>query len=138
VVAIPNGWRVHAEPSASTHQADDPGDSGRFGRFVRFSGKRAGADSLPESVARIEAGFRSRTDVDEYTRVDRQAIPYGTAGKAVDWEFVFTRDQQTRHAYGRYWRIDGFEYSVYASAPADQWGDMQPILDVLLRTAGPR
>jgi hypothetical protein len=136
-VAIPSGWKVHAGPSASSRQADDPDETGRFGRFIRFSAERAGAESLATTVARIEAGFRSRTDVDGYTGVRRQASHHGS-GAAVDWEFVFTRDRQTRHAYGRYWRLRGVDYAVYASAPADGWTGMRPILRVLLQTAGPR
>ncbi len=132
MLAIPDGWPVKPGAVPSNQQADNP----MFpDEFLRFGGSPAPAMPLVDSVMQSE---RSITSIREgYQRLRLADVPSTSAQEAVDWEFTFTKDGQFRHAYGRYWRTGGMDYVVYASAPDGTWSNLEPIIEVMVRTAGP-
>lgn len=130
---VPVGWpSVPMPTNPSAVQADEPAATSRF---VRYGG---GYDAtapaaydrhvLDESrlVALYQNFARIRLDV-----TDVRGMP------AIDREFQFDKDGVRRHARGVYWIARGREYFVYASAPAPQWQQIQPILDVMLEHSTP-
>jgi hypothetical protein len=130
-VPIPSSWSVHAGAVATNLQADDPG---RPGRFVRFG---ADAMSSGDALATIQSYERDTPTIRKgYQRLRLESVSFGPTGTAVDWEFTFSKDGRSRHAYGRYWYEDGLLYVVYLSAWSVDWPDSQDILTVVLNGAG--
>jgi hypothetical protein len=129
-VAIPADWSVRQGAVPSNLQADSPAGD----RFIRFGGSASTALPLLETVATNETG--NANIAGGYQRI--QLAPVSSLPvEAVDWEFLFVKDGVTRHSYGRYWRLDGIDYVVYASTAADLWYAMTDIIDVMVSTAGP-
>ncbi len=129
-VSIPAGWAVRRGAFASTDEADAPDGSGST---IRYSGSATPVMSLTDAVAELEKNTPAIRKGYERLRLDQVA-----AGDVV-WEFRFTTKAGVRrHALGWYWRADDHDYAVYASVDESRWVDFQPILDVLVRTAGPR
>jgi hypothetical protein len=128
-VAIPAAFQLTASPSAANQQAADPANPDAF---LRFGGSPAPKTTL---LSEIQAGERTNPNVrNGYQRLQLTTITFqGTT--AVDWEFTFIKDGHTRHAYGRYWRVGGTGYVVYASAPVDQWAALQPAFGHMLASA---
>jgi hypothetical protein len=131
-VAIPADWTVKAGAVPSNLQADSPnGES-----LIRFGGSAAEGRPLLDTVASNETG--NPNIASGYQRLLLEPVT-SMATEAVDWEFEFVNKEGVlRHSYGRYWRLDGIDYVVYASSSADQWDTMTEVVDVMVRTAGPR
>ena len=129
-VAIPADWTVGPGAVPSNLQADSP----TADRLIRFGGSASTDISLLDTVAGNE---NSNPNIaDGYQRIQLAPVP-SLPIEAVDWEFTFVKDGVTRHSYGRYWRLDGIDYVVYASTAADLWPSMTNIVEVMVRTAGP-
>jgi hypothetical protein len=128
LVSIPEGWPVKPGATAFNMQADDPDSPGDL---IRFGGSPSPAVSLLESVVQNEADTPTVRDGYQRLRLERVS---GTTD-IVEWEFLFIKDGQPRHAFGRYWRLNGLDYVVYASAAASTWPGLQPVMDVVMRTA---
>jgi hypothetical protein len=128
-VAIPAAFQLTASPSAANQQAADPANPDAF---LRFGGSAAPKTAL---LTEIEAGERTNPNIrNGYQRLRLTTITF-QATTAVDWEFTFVKDGRTRHAYGRYWRVGGTGYVVYASAPVEQWDALQPAFGHMLASA---
>jgi hypothetical protein len=124
-VEIPAGWTVGESPAAANQQASDPSDPQVFVRF--------GASAPPDVplLTEIQNGERGNPNVrNGYQRV--QLVETSFLGQAaVDWEFTFVKDGETRHALGRYWRQDGLTYVIYLSAPDNRWRSVRWVFDLL-------
>jgi hypothetical protein len=131
MVSIPEGWPVRQGATASNLQADDPDSPGDL---IRFGGSPSPAVSLLDAVTQNETNTPNIRD--GYKRL-RLAQVSG-APDTVEWEFLFIKDGEPRHAFGQFWRLDGIDYVVYVSAGTDTWTRLQPALDVLVHTAGPK
>jgi hypothetical protein len=130
LVSIPEDWPVKPSATAFNMQADDPDSPGDL---IRFGSSPSLAVPLLDSVAQNETGNPSIRDGYQRLRLERV---HG-ATDTVEWEFLFTKDGQPRHAFGRYWRLGGLDYVVYASAAANTWPGLQSVVDVAVRTATP-
>jgi hypothetical protein len=129
-VAIPGDWTVNQGAVPSNLQADSPtGD-----RLIRFGGSESTRMPLLDTVATNETD--NPNIAVGYQRLQLTPVT-SLPVEAVDWEFLWVKDGVTRHGYGRYWRLDGIDYVVYASTAADLWYSMTDIVDVMVHTAGP-
>jgi hypothetical protein len=128
MVSIPGDWPVRPGATAFNMQADDPDSPGDL---IRFGGSPSPPVSLLDSVVQNEADTPTIRDGYQRLRLERVS---GTTD-IVEWEFLFIKDGQPRHAFGRYWRLDGLDYVVYASAATNTWPGLQPVIDVVVRTA---
>jgi hypothetical protein len=129
-LAIPGEWTVEQGAVPSNLQADSPtGD-----RLIRFGGSASTGTSLLDTVASNETD--NPNIAIGYQRLLLEPVT-SLPVEAVDWEFLWVKDGVARHGYGRYWRLDGIDYVVYASAPADLWYSMTDIVDVMVHTSGP-
>ncbi|WP_410597370.1 hypothetical protein [Amycolatopsis sp. lyj-23] len=132
-VSIPAGWSVQRGAFATTDEADAPDGSGAI---IRYSGSPTPVMSLVDAVAQLEQtspGIRK-----DYERLRLDELTSDHAGDVV-WEFRFTsKTGERRHALGWYWRANDHDYAVYASVGDSRWAELQPALDVLVHTAGPR
>lgn len=129
-VAIPADWTITPGAVSSNVQANSPtGD-----RFIRFGGSAATAMPLLDTVATNEV--QNPNIADGYQRLRLEPVSMHGL-EAVDWEFLFVKDGVARHSYGRYWRLNGTDYVVYASTSVDSWPTMTEIVDVMVSTAGP-
>jgi hypothetical protein len=132
-VSIPAGWSVRRGAFATTDEADAPDGSGTI---IRYSGSPTPVMSLIDAVAELERntpGIRK-----DYERLRLDELTTDNAGDVV-WEFRFTaKTGEHRHALGWYWRANDHDYAVYVSVEDSGWAELQPTLDVLVHTAGPR
>ena len=131
VVSIPEDWPVKPGATASNLQADDPGSPGDL---IRFGGSPSPAVSLLDSIVQNETDNPNIRDGYQRLRLERVD---GTAD-TVEWEFLFVKDGQSRHAFGRFWRLDGVDYVVYASAGIDTWPNLRRVMDIVILTATPK
>ena len=128
-VAVPQGWPLRPVPGTAELRAVDPQHPARF---VQVGGYRPGHAS---QLARVR-GYAS-TESAGYRQIHLDRVDYGASPDAVDWEYTYPAGGTDQHAEGRYWRLGGAEYVVYASAPAADWSDVQPVFAVLVATARP-
>ncbi len=128
-VAVPQGWPLRPVPGTAELRAVDPQ---RPARFVQVGGYRPGHAS---QLARVR-GYAS-TESAGYRQIHLDRVDYGASPDAVDWEYTYLAGGTDQRAEGRYWRLGGAEYVVYASAPAADWSDVQPVFAVLVATARP-
>ncbi len=130
-VAIPADWTVKPGAVPSNLQADSPDGTS----LIRFGGSAAESGSLLDTVASNETD--NPNIATGYVRLRLEPVATMTI-EAVDWEFEFVnKDGFLRHSYGRYWRLGGIDYVVYASSDAARWDAMLETVDVMVRTAGP-
>ncbi|MEU5693242.1 hypothetical protein [Actinosynnema sp. NPDC020468] len=129
-VSIPQDWPVKPGAVPSNQQADNPKSPGDL---LRFGGGPAVPGALYDSL--VAAETENPTIAAGYTRVKLEKIT--NRADTVDWEFEYDKDGTRRHVFGRYWRLGGTDYVVYASAGAGTWSTMRPILDVLLGSVTP-
>jgi hypothetical protein len=129
-VAIPLGWPVKPGAVPSNRQADALSGGG----LVRFGGSPATGMSLYDTVAGNETA--NPNIIDGYQRLRLEPV-YGFGVEAVDWEFNYFKDGELRHGQGRYWRLGGVDYVVYASAPETSWPPMISVIDTMIATAQP-
>jgi hypothetical protein len=131
-LAIPQSWPVTPGSLATHVQADDPSTPGSL---IRFGGSPSESRSLLDSVASNE---QDNTGIQNgYQRLKLARVPSATTTDIVEWEFTYLANGTTKHAFARYWRLNGTDYIVYAGATAAAWPDMASVVDVLVRTAGP-
>lgn len=130
-LAIPGDWVVRPGAVPSNLQADSPDGIS----LIRFGGSAAEPRSLLDTVASNETDNPNIATGYQRLRLETVAT---MSVEAVDWEFEFVnKDGWPRHSYGRYWRLNGIDYVVYASTDAERWTAMTEIVDVMTRTAGP-
>jgi hypothetical protein len=129
-VAVPGGWTAEPIKNSTNVQVVDPaGDC-----LLRFGGSVADTSTVMEAVDVQVASLSSRP---QYQKIQQQAVDYGYADDAVDWEFTFRADTGPRHAYGRYWRVGGIDYVVYGSCSTAAWPSFGDALDTAFATANP-
>jgi hypothetical protein len=130
-VAIPADWSVKPGAVPSNLQADSPDGTS----LIRFGGSAAEGRPLLDTVASNETDNPNLAT--GYVRLRLEPVTTLTV-EAVDWEFEFVnKDGVLRHSFGRYWRLNGIDYVVYASTDAAHWDTMAEVVDVMVRTAGP-
>lgn len=130
-VAIPADWQVKPGAVPSNLQADAPDGTS----LIRFGGSAAEPGSLLDTVASNET--ENPNIVHGYLRLRLEPV-VGMGVEAVNWEFEFVnKDGVQRHSYGRYWRLNGIDYVVYASTDAALWDTMTETIEVMVSTAGP-
>lgn len=130
-VAIPESWSVRPGAIPSNQQADAPDGSG----LVRFGGSPAPVTTLLDTVIENETG--NPNVLEGYQRLRLEPV-YGYGTEAVDWEFTFVKDGEFRHGRARFWRTNGIEYVVYASAEEVDWPSLVPVIETMIATAQPR
>ena len=101
---------------------------------VRYGGSATAVTDSYEVHADYEREFSS----DKANYVSLRLEPRSVRGmSAIDWEFEYDATDGRRHVRSVYWLAQGYEYFVYASAPAALWPETQEILDVMLDNATP-
>ncbi|WP_106195025.1 hypothetical protein [Umezawaea tangerina] len=133
IVGIPRDWQVRPGAVPSNQQADDPTSPGDL---LRFGGSPSTTSSLLESVAQNETDNSGIKDGYQRLKLQRASTQAGL--EAVEWEFLFAKDGGTRHARGLFWRLNGTDFVVYASGSTTTWPRVQPVFEVMVRTAGPK
>jgi eukaryotic-like serine/threonine-protein kinase len=126
-VAVPVDWDLaRGVPIPSNSEVTDPADPRRL---LRFAADPAEGVTVRAKVAALAHKAATR---DGYAEVRTDE----TAG-GVDWEFRFRDDDGVpTHVHGRYWRVGGTDYVVYAAAPERDWAATSARhLDVMIRTA---
>jgi hypothetical protein len=116
VVSYPAAWTLGPGKVVTNMEADDPTTDGRFLRF--------GADKMSATDALTAVrGYVAATPgiQDGYRELQLTAVGVGPAGDGADWEFTFTKEGRTRHAFGRYWAQNGQLYVIYLSTWDDDW-----------------
>ena len=134
-VAIPSEWKVKSGPGANDFQASDPGDPTQF---VRFGAIKASSTGLFQQVVEYEKdATRSTTPtLRSYALIRIAPISSGSA-ETVEWEFTHTQDNVRRHAVARYWRVDGHDYTAYASARDSNWPGFRAVVEKFLNSGRP-
>ncbi|WP_447007209.1 hypothetical protein ACRAKI_12365 [Saccharothrix isguenensis] len=132
-VVIPADWPVRPGALASNQQADSPTNPGDV---LRFGGSDSVPGSLLDSVAGNETDNSGIRQGYQRLRLERLASPDAVV-ETVEWEFLYGADGNRKHAVGRFWRLNGIDYVVYASASIASWPTVEPIFEVAARTAGP-
>jgi hypothetical protein len=131
-VVIPTGWDPVPKPDSGVVQASDPDDPSYF---VRYGNEPNPGMPLLRAIELAE--HTTPTIRDGYRRLALESVSFDGAAQAVNWEFTFDADGVTRHADGMFWRLDGVEYLIYASAPDSEWSTMRPIYQTMLDTVTP-
>src|SRR5438094_111676 len=80
------------------------------------------------SHIQYENGFAVRAP--DYRRIVLSSATYG-GHDAVEWEFEHRDGVTVAHVRSLYWRVDGKEFFLLASAPAAQWAEMKSIYDAM-------
>ncbi len=131
-LAIPKDWPVTPGSLATHVQADDPATPGSL---IRYGGSPSESRPLLDAVASNE---QDNTGVQNgYQRLKLARVPSATGAEIVEWEFTYLANGVSKHAFARYWRLNGTDYIVYAGATAEAWPAMASVVDVMVRTAGP-
>jgi hypothetical protein len=128
---IPVGWRVAKGGAPGASRAADPADSARF---VGFGGAPAPSTDIAEAHAETESSFAERTTA--YRRIELNRATYA-GNPAVEWEYRHDDGTGTQHVRGLFWRVDGVEYFVFASAPESEWPRMRPVYDQMVAHSTP-
>lgn len=128
---IPAGWPVSRSTGPGAMQAIDPADGTRV---VKFGGAPAPRVDIATSHIRYERLLEARTP--GYRRLSLASATYG-GHAAVEWEFERGVGGGRERVRSLYWRTQGIEYFVLASAPASGWARMKPIYDVLVANSRP-
>ena len=125
-LSLPAGWQPRNGPAEGNYQADDPTDPDVFLRF-------GGAPRPDLSVLDyLLGGERGNPNIQSgYQRLQLAQVSY-LGSEAADWEFLFDRNGQLRHVYGRYWYDNGAMYMVYGSAPVEKWDRIAPLFSTAL------
>jgi hypothetical protein len=129
--AIPAGWRTAPAPGPGSTQATDPTDSTRY---VRYGGSAVPDEDAYPTHAAYERDFAKSHKAFESIRLERTTLH---GAPAIDWEFEWAAPEGRRHVRSIYWRAQGYEYFVYASALVSSWPQTEPILDDMINHATP-
>lgn len=131
-LAIPQAWPVTPGSLATHVQAEDPTTPGSL---IRFGGSPSESRPLLDSVASNE---QDNSGIQKgYQRLKLARVPSSAGTEIVEWEFTYDANGTIKHAFARFWRLNGTDYIVYAGATAAAWPAMMPVVEVMLRTAGP-
>jgi hypothetical protein len=128
---IPVGWRVVKGGAPGALRAADPSDGARF---VGFGGAPAPSTDIGQTHAETESRFAERTTA--YRRIELNRATYA-GNPAVEWEYRHDDGTGTQHVRGLFWRVDGVEYFVFASAPESGWPRMRPVYDEMVAHSAP-
>jgi hypothetical protein len=128
---LPASWPTKVAPGPAAMQADDPTGTGRF---LRYGGSATAVSDSYQIHVDYQRQFSANKQAFVSLRLERTTV---RGYSAIDWEFEFDVPEGRRHARSIYWLASGYEYFVYASAPAQLWSPTQEILDVMLDKATP-
>ncbi len=131
VTTIPTGWTVTRSTGPGAMQATDPADPTRF---VRYGGSPAPAVDLVRSHVDYERTFSASKP--NFARKSLGTTRYHGV-LAVDWEFQHDSSAGRRHVHSMYWRIDGIEYFLYATATTARWPETAPVYRTMIDNAAP-
>ena len=124
---LPSTWLVKAGTQPTNIQADNPDSPGSL---IRIGGSPSDPLPLLDAVAGNETQNSGISNGYQRLRLER----VNGDPDAVVWEFLYAKDGEPKHSFGRYWRIGGVDYIVYGSASAAAWPAMKTVLDVVVRT----
>lgn len=127
---VPEGWPSEVSTGPGNIQATDPEDANRL---LKYGGAPVPAEDIHTSHVAYEAQVAKRPEY-RLIRLDRVTF-HGTDG--IDWEFEWTPPEGRRHVRSLYWRVNGYEYFVYAAAPVGKWPETQAMLDTMIDNATP-
>jgi hypothetical protein len=128
---IPIGWRIARAGGPGAMRASDPSDAGRF---LGYGGAPAQTKNLAKRHVRAEA--RLAESATDYSRVRLAEATYG-GHPAVEWEYRHDDGSGLRHVNALYWLVDGIEYFIYTSGPAEQRSRMQPVYEAMVANSRP-
>lgn len=128
---IPVGWRIARAGGPGAMRSSDPSDAGRF---LGYGGAPAETTDIAKQRVRAETQLAERAT--DYSRVRLAQATYG-GHPAVEWEYRHDDGSGLRHVCALYWLVDGIEYFVYASGPAEQWSRMRPVYDAMVANSRP-
>jgi hypothetical protein len=128
---IPLGWRIARAGGPGAMRAADPADAGRF---LGYGGAPAPGDDLAGRHLEAESQFAERAT--DYRRIALNRAVYG-GHPAVEWEYEHDDGSGLQHVRALYWMVEGAEYFIFASGPAEQWSRMQPIYDAMVANSRP-
>ncbi|MFL6142279.1 MAG: hypothetical protein ACJ72N_10500 [Labedaea sp.] len=128
---IPAGWSSVRTTGPGAVQATDPAGTGGF---VKYGGSAAPGVGIDLTHVKYENDFATRAA--EYSRIVLRSARYG-GHDAVEWEFEHRDGPQVAHVKSIYWRAEGKEYFLLASAPATQWPQMKSVYDTMVANADP-
>jgi hypothetical protein len=128
---VPASWPSRPATGPGAMQADDPEGTSRL---LRYGGSTTSLTDSYQLHADYERQFAENKSGYASLRLDRTDVR-GMA--AIDWEFEYDAEDGRRHVHSVYWLAQGYEYFVYASAPAQLWPETQEIFDVMLDNSTP-
>lgn len=129
---IPIGWRIARAGGPGAMRASDPSDAGMF---LGYGGAPAGGTDIAEQHLATETQFAERAK--RYERLSLNRATYG-GHPAIEWKYEHDDGSGVQRVCALYWLVDGTEYFVYASGPAEQWTSrMQPIYDAMVANSRP-
>jgi hypothetical protein len=128
---IPSGWRIEPTDRPGVVHATDPAEASRW---VGYGGTKVTQRNFAEAHIASESALAQRTS--DYRRIDLSTATYA-GHPAVQWEYQHDDGTGLRHVRSLYWRVAGTEYVVYASGPAAEWPQMQPIYDAMVGYSRP-
>jgi hypothetical protein len=128
---VPTGWHIARSTGPGSMQATDPSNATRF---VKFGGTVASPLGIEPLHIQYENDFAVRET--SYLRLVLQSASYG-GHDAVQWEFEHRDGAVVSHVCSLYWRANGKEYFILASAPVDVWDAMKPVYDTMEANADP-
>jgi hypothetical protein len=128
---IPVGWRIARAGAPGAMRAADPEDAGRV---LGYGG--APSESKDIAALHLEAETRFADRAADYERIALNQAVYG-GHPAIEWEYEHNDGSGRQHVHALYWLVDGVEYFVYASAPADAWSRTKPVYDAMVASSRP-
>jgi hypothetical protein len=112
-------------------RASDPSDAGRF---IGYGGAPTASTDIAGMHLDLERQFSARTA--DYRRIDLNRATYA-GNPAIEWEYEHDDGTGVQHVRALYWLVEGVEYFVYASGPANGWPGMHPIYDQMVAHSRP-
>lgn len=128
---IPVGWRIARAGAPGAMRASDPSDAGQF---IGYGGAPAVSADIVDLHVATENQFAERAAA--YQRLSLNRATYG-GHPAIEWEYEHDDGSGLQHVCALYWLVDGTEYFVYASGPAEQWSRMRPVYDAMVANSRP-
>jgi hypothetical protein len=128
---VPAGWQSVEAGAPGAMRAVDPSAPGRI---VGFGGAVATSEDIVQTHIAYEERFAARTT--DYRRLGLNSATYG-GHKAVEWEFLHNDGGGVQRVHSLYWLVDGVEYFVFVSGPADQWTQIEPVYDAMVANSRP-
>lgn len=127
---VPVGWSITAGPATDVFTASDAANATKKLRYGR-------TQALSSDIVGLHLDYENQfaAHKPDYQRVKFLSTTFrGMA--AVEWEFEYdtegSSEAERRHVSILYWLDNGYEYFIYASAPAAQWATMAPIFATMV------